>query len=434
MALLFCGAALLTGGVCANGEETPDLREQVRQLQRQNDSLQQQLQHQQQIINSLDKRLTEFQTNTLRQAAAAAAPVLPGPADRPGLSFGRIQLSGEAGVGFFQSGREGQYPHGEFRIDEAKLFVDAQVFDNVFFFTELNLTQREESYESVCVGEIYFEIEDISRFWGQPHQLNVRVGRIDIPFGEEYMVRDAVDNPLIMHSLSDVWGVDEGVELYGSAGKFRYALAVQNGGPATLSDATGDKAVVGRLGVDPTHWLHLSASGMRTGDLQVNGDGTSAVWFGNGFFRALGAPATTTKFHADLAEADVQLRLPRSQVNAAGGYAHFDDNDTTANNHRDLYYYYIEGLYDVTSKLYAAARFSQIIAPGGYALVGNGDFNDYFLTSLTKNLWRLSLGGGYRWNRNLSWKLEYMLERGAEVGGDMRQHEDIIATEVTGKF
>ena len=158
------------------------------------------------------------------------------------------------------------------------------------------------------------------------------------------------------------------------------------------------------------------------------------MWFGNGFFRALGPAASTTKFHAELVEGDLQLRLPRSQVKAAGGYAHFDDNDTTANNRRDLYYYYVEGLYDVTPKIYAASRFSQIIAPGGYPLVGNGDFADYFLTSLTKNLWRLSLGGGYRWNRNLIWKVEYMFERGTEVGGDSRHREDLIATEITGKF
>ena len=392
--LVICRVALFIGGVCANGEESLDLREQVRQLQRQNDSLQQQLQRQQQIINTLDKRLTEFQLSTQRQAAEAAAPLLPASTDRSGLSFGRIQLSGEAGAAFFQSGRDGQYPHGEFRIDEAKLFVDAEVFDNAFFYTELNLTQRESPDEFLSLGEIYFEIEDVSRFWGQPHQLNVRVGRMDIPFGEEYMVRDAVDNPLIMHSLSDVWGVDEGVELYGGLGRLQYVLAVQNGGPATLGDANGDKSVGGRLGVDPTQWLHLSASGMRTGNLQVKGDRTSAVWFGNGFFRSIGTPATTTLFQTDLAEADIQLRLPHSQVKAAGGYAHYTDNDVTTINRRDLYYYYGEGLYNVSPKLYAATRFSQVFAPGGYPLVGSGNFNDYFFTSLTKNLWRLSLGGG----------------------------------------
>ena len=64
--------------------------------------------------------------------------------------------------------------------------------------------------------------------------LNVRAGRIDVPFGEEYLMRDAIDNPLISHSLPDIWGVDEGIELYGAAGKFSYVVAVQNGGiPAT---------------------------------------------------------------------------------------------------------------------------------------------------------------------------------------------------------
>lgn len=36
-----------------------------------------------------------------------------------------------------------------------------------------------------------------------------------------------MENPLISHSLSDLWGIDPGVELYGTVGDFNYVVAVQ---------------------------------------------------------------------------------------------------------------------------------------------------------------------------------------------------------------
>jgi len=302
-------------------------------------------------------------------------------------------ISGEAGVAFFHSGSAGQFLNSEFRVDEAKLFVDAQVFDNIYFFTELNLTQRESQNESISFGELYLDVENLSRLWGKDNQLNLRVGRLDVPFGEEYLVRDVIDNPLIAHSLADFWGVDEGVELHGTFGKVSYVFAVQNGGHPTLRDYNSDKAIVGRLSFDPTQWLHFSVSGMRTGDLDVQDDMLSELWFGGGFFRALGNPATTTTFHANLFQADIALQLPRGHLKLAGGGARYDDNDTTADNHRNIWFYSTEGLVNVTEKFYTAARFSHIVVPDGYPLVGVGDFGNYFYTELTRNLWRLSFGG-----------------------------------------
>src|SRR5437016_14557117 len=88
---------------------------------------------------------------------------------------------------------------------------------------------REAQDLSLQLGEAYLDFENVSRLWNSDRMLNVRAGRMDIPFGEEYLNRDAIDNPLISHSLSDFWGVDEGLELYGRVGKFSYVLAVQDG-------------------------------------------------------------------------------------------------------------------------------------------------------------------------------------------------------------
>ncbi|MBI2925567.1 MAG: response regulator [Verrucomicrobia bacterium] len=323
---------LVLAAGAGRGQNPPDLSRQLQELRRQNEQLQQQLLQQQELIEKLTEKVSRLEGAEERRAADSASlkegagvpsadrGLLGGP-----LKAGNVVLSGEAGLAFFRSEAGGHFPNNEFRVDEAKLFLDARVWKDVFFFTELNLTQREEQNEDVRLGEIYVDFEDVSQLWGKERWLNLRVGRLDIPFGEEYLARDAIDNPLISHSLSDLWGVDEGVELYGSAGRFQYVLAVQNGGRPTLRDFTSDKAVVGRVGYDPNRWLHLSLSALRTGDLDVKNDRMSELWFGNGFIRALGPAATTTRFHADLAEGDVQARWRRGHVKSAGGYLRTGD-------------------------------------------------------------------------------------------------------------
>src|SRR5262249_14716063 len=156
----------------------------------------------------------------------------------------------------------------------------------------------------------------------------------------------------ISHSLADFWGVDEGVELYGVLGKFSYVLAVQNGGDPTVRDFTGDKSVAGRISFDPTRWLHLSVSGMRTGELDAENDFISALWFGGGWFLSIGNPATTTRFHANLVQGDVRLKWKRGYLAAYGGYVCYDDNDTANDNRRGIYHYAIEVQQRLTPKFY----------------------------------------------------------------------------------
>jgi hypothetical protein len=437
LGVVICLGFLRASDIRANDET--DLSEQIRQLRDQNGQLQQQLLQQERLIEDLSHRLSDIeganqkrnqQIGALKQEVEQQPP-LSVESTRP-FSSGKVILSGEGGAAFFESGGEGQFPNAEFRVDEARLFLDAQVWDDTYFFTELDLITRENPNVDANVEELYIDFENVSRLWNQDRLLNVRVGRFNIPFGEEYQTRYAIDNPLIAHSLSDIWGVDEGVELYGDFSKFDYVVAVQNGGD-NLDDFDADKAVVGRLGYNPTKWLRVSASAMRTGNLNVQNDGDTALWFANATIDSVGSPTTTTTFHSELAEGDVQLRLPRAQIKAAGGYLHYDDNDTAANNNRDVYYYYVQGQYDATKKLYGAARFSQIIANGGFPLVGDGAY-EYYGDDLTRNLWRLTLGAGYRFSPNLVLKADYSFERGEESDGEKRDHEDLFATELAFRF
>jgi hypothetical protein len=64
--------------------------------------------------------------------------------------------------------------------------------------------------------------------------------------------------------------------------------------------------------------------------------------------------------------------------------------------------------------------------------VGLGNFNYYNV--LTTELWRLSLGLGYRFSDRLVIKVEYSFECGQELTGGVRDHENFVGTESAFKF
>ena len=95
----------------------------------------------------------------------------------------------------------------------------------------------------------------------------------------------------------------------------------------------------------------------------------------------------------------------------------------------------MEGVQNLRGKFFVATRFSQMLAAdGGFSIVGYGNSNDYYLDTLTTELWRLSLGLGYRFSDQLVLKAEYSFERGRETGGAARAGEDFLGMEAAFKF
>ena len=166
-----------TGGRAADG----DTQRQIRQLQEQNETFQLQLRKQQGLIEQLSRQLAGLQgaSEAAPSTAAAEATTRASQAFSPG----KVRLSGEFALGLFHSQSAGQFPNAEFRVDEAKIFVEAPIWGEVYFFTELNLFTREEAAGELRVGELYVDVENLSRRWNKESQLNLRVGRMDIPFG-----------------------------------------------------------------------------------------------------------------------------------------------------------------------------------------------------------------------------------------------------------
>ncbi|HEV8543851.1 MAG TPA: hypothetical protein VGR78_15775 [Verrucomicrobiae bacterium] len=399
------------------------IEERLRALENQNDALRQQLADQKRVIDDLQSRVGNGSTAPAAESGEKA---------NTGFNFGRVHLGAEGGVAFFAADKQGQYPSSTFRVDEAKLFLESPVWNNTYFYSELDVVTREAPDENFHLGELYIDFENVLRRWTDHNWLSLRVGRMYTPFGEEYNARYVIDNPLISHSLSDVWGVDEGVEIYGNGYGFDYAVALQNGGIPSLKDFTGDKSIAGRIGYNFGKHVRLSFSGMRTGDVSTSDDMLSALWFGNGFFRAMDPAAT--KFQANLYELDAQTFWKSGHLKLAGGYFDYSDNNPTTDRSRDGWYYYAEALQNLPKKFYAASRFSQVLSDKGMPIVGLGDFGEYFFGPLTRDLWRLSLGVGYRWSENLVAKLEYTLEQGSTVGGTERIDHNFFGMELGFKF
>jgi hypothetical protein len=416
IALYFCCC------LCPSSRASGDL---VQELVEQNKLMRAQLESQQRQLDEL-----RAQMNVVRESASStqeeSAPATE-PSDR------KVVLSGEVGIGFFAASNDGQYRNEEFRVDDANLHLEAQVANGTYFFGELQLSKHESLDEAFHLGEFYVEFEDVSGKLGGAERLaNIRFGRVDIPFGEEYKHRDPLDNPLITHSLSDVWGTDEGVEVYGEMGRGDYAFAVLNGSTKTSRDFNADKSLALRIGFSPVPRLHFSASAMRTGELNSALEPLSEVWLGNNVFRNIGSALSTTH-QGDLAEVDGRYTWAGGHLWAAIGRARYGDNDPLADNTRHFNYYQIEGMQSFGRKFYGAMRFSSLRVDKGYPLAGIGDFNKYFLGTLqTKELERWSVGGGYRFNPSLVLKADYTMENGELTTGVHRDNDMLSAQAALG--
>jgi len=417
-----CAFALVTLAFISTRAGASSAGAPWQELQAQNRELRAQLQTQQQQLDDLRRqmdRLAGIQESTANDRSEINDPAPRGASDR------KLVISGEVGLAFYSSSNEGRYRNEEFRVDDANIYIEAALARNAYFFGELHLAKHEALNEDFYLGEFYVDFEDISGALGGPERLvNLRFGRVNIPFGEEYLLRDPLANPLITHSLSDVWGTDEGVQLYGEAGRASYAFAVQNGSSRLMHDFNADKSLTLRVGYDVTSQLHLSLSGMRTGELASTAEPLSEVWFGNVVFRNIGSSLSRTH-EADLAELDATYTWSTGRVWAAVGRARYRDNDPLADNTRDFDYFQVEAVQSLTREIYGAVRFSTLQVDQGYPIAGIGNLSRYFLGALqTEDLQRLSVGGGYRFNPSLVLKFDYTLEEATLTTGvkrDIRQ-------------
>ncbi len=123
----FVMALLSLSATLAASAQDENITNEVQLLREQNSMLQQQLQKQNSAIDVLTKKVDVLESAARENMGNETAPAT------GGLNFGKLNLSAEGGVAFFNTGNGGFAPNSDFRVDEARLFVEAPIWQEVYF-------------------------------------------------------------------------------------------------------------------------------------------------------------------------------------------------------------------------------------------------------------------------------------------------------------
>lgn len=277
--------------------------------------------------------------------------------------YENFQLSAFIAGGYIDSGHNvGVQADGAFLLDAATLFVDARAWEDVTFFAEVRLSNFYIDYDSsVSVGELYARFHDLLPTDGGTG-LGIKVGRIDIPFGEEYLAWDAPDNALILNSAVQPYGLDEGILLHGDLHGVGWAVALMDGLEANSFEDDASKMVAAKVYGDPTDHLHLSASALTTGETSESAfhiAGKPLTPVGSAMEPSTLGVSPSTKVETEAWQVNASLQaLGRGSVSLAYGGASIDDDVSAFD--RDLMWFVAEPSWRLTDELRLTARWSQV--------------------------------------------------------------------------
>ncbi|MCZ6674972.1 MAG: hypothetical protein O7C75_18735 [Verrucomicrobia bacterium] len=323
--------------------------------------------------------------------------------------FRNMDISGFSEVRFQDSGDDGTQPNAGFVVKHASLFLEAEAWEDFSVFLEFSVAS------SVRVNEVYVHFRNVLKKWGDDI-LGIKVGRIDIPFGEEYLWNDSPSNLLISHTAAYPWLWDEGIALYGTLGGFGWITSLTDGTLARSSEDDPGKAVTAKVYGSPWTPLYLSASFMRNGKTSKG-----ALLLGGSFFQPVGTQDASSlgaspsdKVDAALYQIDAKYSFrEKAALEFALGKAFI--NDAVDSFDRDLTWFSVQPHYNLTRNLYAILRYSEIgtydtnegYHLGGEFLAGGNKAFGYD----AKRLQRFSVGLGWRPNPRAMVKLEIGRDR-----------------------
>ena len=365
------------------------------------------------------------------QAPATTPP--PAPTVQAATKGSFVKIDGRLFVGLFTSGDEGAYPNRALDIPDAKLrftFTPSKDITIVNRFSNSKAKQSDFDY-------FYLDLNN----WGgvAPGHL-LRLGKQKVDVGEETWTDNPVENILITNSAASISGYDVGVSFRGPIPvkvPATYALSVLNG-TGEVGASTRGLATAGKVGVAPIKHLSLSASLYQSGDL-IETDGTvgaPALKVAN----LKSAPASAESWDRTVWEVDarwnygptgVKANIPSKadpapfQVGVALGQF-TDDFSGEGVADREGRYWYVEGLYNATDKLYFATRLSEVTLDDD-ATAKLAD------SPVAVNKYRrLSLGAGYHLTSLTDIKLEFT--KNSTDGGASDPDLDQIAIGIATKF
>ena len=339
----------------------------------------------------------------------------------------RTRISGNADFSAHFGQENSHSPDNRLAIENARLFFDFGISEKASFYFEWDIV-REFSLENE-VGQMYVQWDRLFDF----KELNLRVGRFPIPFGEEYLRfhEQRWDNPLITYSGPAPYNWDEGIELFGAVNnsRFEYAVAVTDGDNNLNVNTNEAPQFAGKFTARPAKWAKLVLSIVDTGSVGSSSkDGITALEFGGTHAYAVGSFSRVDTYQNGVVvnrDPDGRISLRAWELDAilssldwghiwlAYGQADVKSNSSSFYD-RNLQYWIAEGVLelgtfsDALSAWYLAARYSAIgtfDSDEGYALeVMNEGKNLGYNTEVAEVI---SLGVGVRVQDHIKLKLEY---------------------------
>ncbi|HEY8156991.1 MAG TPA: hypothetical protein VII72_22890 [Myxococcota bacterium] len=321
------------------------------------------------IIHRLEQRVEQLETREEDERVQAESdPVAreaePENYDTGGSWADRVRLSGSANTGWYGGAAHAVIPQDSFQVWDARFFVDAELARDVSlgettlvrdigFLFEWDLVRLGD--DDNRVGELYTDFQGL----GGQEWANVQVGRFQIPVGENYLrfSQGYHENPFIYNTLGGPWFWDEGLRIYGREGKFGWVASVSDGQTQFNFDPNTDKQFTLKLFADPLPWLHVSASGLRSGPMGSSSSAAmGALWLGESWARAFGASTGIPNYVDGVVVPDGPNRLKDSWLAGGDVILHFPDlariwlgggwygiNSTGADIYdRDLFYWIAE--------------------------------------------------------------------------------------------
>ncbi|MDQ8186697.1 hypothetical protein [Pelagicoccus sp. SDUM812002] len=162
-----------------------DLEERLVALAEQNETLLKLAQQQQAQIAELKARLDAQASEVADQEEAIAdlqESSFAGSPAAPSRGMDRVIISGEAGFAFFTGEANNEFPNEEFRVDDARLTVEAQIHRNAYLVTTLELFRRESGDEAIEVDErLPSKFMDIEVPAEGDLEIDIEMGLADLP-------------------------------------------------------------------------------------------------------------------------------------------------------------------------------------------------------------------------------------------------------------
>jgi hypothetical protein len=273
--------------------------------------------------------------------------------------FEQVTLSGYGAFSYLQTDSGGRQPGGDLIVNQASLFLDADLDDDVGLRFELWLDRFGDTNSDVDIAEAYAEIRGIADL-GEDGWLTLRAGRVDIPFGEHYRYWDSPDNPLISFPVILPYRPDEGVMLFGEYRGVGFKAAFQEG---RFGRQTGNfaKSATLRVSGEPLRDLYVSGSVFWNGKtdrtaLCFTGNTLSPV--GSGTVPSTLGASPSAEISAAAAEADLRWSFGEGgHLHLTVGHARvYDDVDAFD---RDFTWFVVEPSYPVLPGLRLTARYSE---------------------------------------------------------------------------